>query len=159
MAIQDWDWRQPVELQDVSWDCAAASTAWALNAIGRTTTEAEVVASMYPSYISPTYGLLDASGAGLVEWLGYQGVSADYNPNATWQDMLDAAGYQPMLMGGRGWCHWVGVRISSLWFPSLVTPALALANPSPGWMGVKQVITEDQFRQLGAFSAVWFTGW
>lgn len=114
---------------------------------------------MYPSYISPAYGLLDASGAGLVEWLAYQGIAAEANPAATWQDITDAAGYQPMLLGGRAWGHWTGLRISSLFFPSATTEALALANPAPGWMGVSQLLTPDDFYRLGGFTAIWFTGW
>jgi hypothetical protein len=103
--------------------------------------------------------LLDASGAGLVEYLGELGIGAQNNPDATFDDVSAAAGYQPMLMGGREWCHWVGVRIGSPAFPSAPEELLILANPAPGWMGVDQVLTRYDFDQLGAFSAVWFTSW
>jgi hypothetical protein len=36
---------------------------------------------------------------------------------------------------------------------------LALMNPAPGYMGVEQVLNDADFARLGAFSAVWFTGW
>jgi hypothetical protein len=32
-------------------------------------------------------------------------------------------------------------------------------NPSPGYMGVLQVLYPSDFDQLGPFSAVWFTSW
>jgi hypothetical protein len=159
MGLEDWNWRLPVELQDVPWDCAAASLTWCLNTIGRTETEADVVAGLGPARISPALGLLDASGAGLVEYLGELGIGAANNSNASFDDVLAAAGYQPMLMGGREWCHWVGVRICSPLFPSANDQVLALANPAPGWMGINQVLTRYEFLQLGAFSAVWFTSW
>jgi hypothetical protein len=159
MGLDSWNWRLPVELQDVPWDCAAASLTWCLNTIGRTETEADVVAGLGPARISPAYGLLDASGAGLVEYLGELGISSECNSSASFDDVLAAAGYQPMLMGGREWCHWVGVRIGSPLFPSANDQMLALANPAPGWMGINQVITRYEFDQLGAFSAVWFTSW
>lgn len=159
MGLEDWNWRLPVELQDVPWDCSAASLTWCLNTIGRTETEADVVAGLGPARISPAYGLLDASGAGLVEYLAELGIGAENNPSASFDDVLAAAGYQPMLMGGREWCHWVGVRIDSPLFPSANDQMLALANPAPGWMGINQVLTRYEFDQLGAFSAVWFTAW
>lgn len=118
-----------------------------------------MVAGLGPGRISPTYGLLDASGAGLVAWLAEIGIAAENDPAASWSDVTDAAGYQPMLMGGRAWCHWTGVRI---WAP-LVNPSfpdeLALANPAPGYQGVSHRINEDTFLHLGPFSAVWFAAW
>lgn len=159
MALSDWNWRYPVELQDVPWDCAAASTAWALHTIGYPQSEYDVVLGLGPSRISPAYGLLDASGAGLVSYLGEIGVTALHNPSATWEEVAGAAGYQPMVIGGRAWCHWVGVRISSRMFPNPPGDRLALANPAPGWMAVDQTLYPYAFRTLGVFSAVWFTSW
>jgi hypothetical protein len=159
VSLADWNWRLPTELQDVPWDCAAASLTWALNTIGRGVTEADVVYGLGPSRISPEYGLLDASGAGLVEYCGEIGVQAANNPSATWTDILAAAGHQPMIMGGRGWYHWTGVRIPGPGISTGFSDYLALANPSPGWMGVGQVMKGSQFPALGPFSAVWLTSW
>jgi hypothetical protein len=159
MGLEDWNWRHPAELQDVPWDCAAASTAWALQASGHPYTEAQVVAGLGPARISPAYGLLDASGAGIVEWLAEIGISAQNDAAASWDEMIASAGFQPMIFGGRGWYHWSGVRISSVEFTATLPEALALANPSPGWQGVHQVLDEQQFLQLGPWSAVWLTSW
>lgn len=159
MALSDWNWRLPPELQDVPWDCAAASLTWALNTVGYQYSESDVVAGLGPARISPTYGLLDASGAGLVSYLAELGIGAANNPSASWDDIVAAAGYQPMVMGGRSWCHWTGVRISAAAFGRADVEAIALANPAPGWMGVGQTMSKAQFEQLGSFSAVWFTGW
>jgi hypothetical protein len=157
MAIEDWDWRWPVEIQDVPWDCAAASLTWCLNAAGHAWTEADVVKGLGPTRISPAYGLLDASGAGIVDWLATIGIAAYNNPAATWFDITSAAGHQPMLMGGRSWCHWTGVRISGATFGVPDLDVVALANPAPGWMGVGQTLDAFQFGELGTFSAVWLT--
>jgi len=149
----------PVELQDVPWDCAAASLTWCLNTIGRTETEADVVAGLGPARISPAYGLLNASGAGLVEYLAELGISAANNSDARWDEVVAAAGSQPMLIGGRAWCHWVGVRIPNGIVNLTTSTALALANPAPGYDGVYQILNEEDFPRLGAFSAVWFEAW
>lgn len=159
MGVLDWNWAAPCEYQDYAWDCAAASTAWALQAAGLPYSEDDVIKGLGPSRISPTYGLLDASGAGLVQWLGEIGVTAQNNPNASFSDCLAAAGYQPMVIGGRTWNHWSGVRMGGPAFGRPDVFALALANPSPGWMEVTQWLDQPTFAYLGPFSAVWFTSW
>jgi hypothetical protein len=32
-------------------------------------------------------------------------------------------------------------------------------NPSPGYRNVEQWLWQDDFEELGPFSAVWFTSW
>lgn len=159
MTASDWNWRLEISPQDYPWDCAAASTAWALQTIGLEYSEQDVIAGLGPSRISPTYGLLDASGAGLVQWLGEIGVVAQNNPASSWDDVVAAAGYQPLVMGGRAWYHWVGVRMGGICAVGSDIDYLAIANSAAGWMGIGQSINSDQFEELGTFSAVWFTQW
>ena len=159
MAVTDWNWLLPADHQDYAWDCSATSTAWSMRTIGWNVSEQDVITGLGPQRISPTLGLLDASGAGLVEFLGEQGIQAANNGDASFQELLDAAGYQPMVIGGRAWCHWVAVRMGG---PAALRPdvrLLALMNPSPGYMDVGQWLDEWQFNDLGPFSAVWFTSW
>jgi hypothetical protein len=159
MAIDDWNWLLEHDLQDYPWDCAACSTAWAMRTVGRSVTEQDVIAGLGPSRISPSLGLLDASGAGLVSYLAEQGISAENNPSASWSEVLAAAGFQPMVIGGRTWNHWTAVRMGTIAIGRPDLDALALMNPSPGWMNVYQSMMPAQFSSLGPFSAVWFTGW
>jgi hypothetical protein len=159
MALEDWNWRLPTDPQDYPWDCAACSTAWAMRACGYDVTEQDVIEGLGPTRISPSLGLLDASGSGLVSYLAEQGITAENNPNATFQDVMDAAGHQPMVIGGRVWCHWVAVRIGTDLVPNASQRLLALMNPAAGYMGVGQVLDETDFAYLGSFSAVWFTAW
>jgi hypothetical protein len=102
---------------------------------------------------------LDASGAGIVDWLATIGIDAENDPDATWQDVTAAAGHQPMLVGGRAWNHWTGVRIWTGLGPHPSGDWVALANPAPGWMGVEQWMGPGDFEALGPFSAVWLIGW
>lgn len=159
MGINDWNWKLPADVQDYSWDCAACSTAWALRSIGRQYTEQQVIAGMGRTRISPTHGLLDASGAGIVSWLAEIGVQAANDADSSWDEVQAAAGHQPMVIGGRAWYHWVGVRMGSetVGHPAIAT--LLLMNPSPGYAGVGQLLGQDAFSKLGPFSAVWFTSW
>lgn len=159
VSLETWNWRLPPELQDVPWDCAAASLTWCLNTVGRNVTEADVVAGLGPSRISPQYGLLDSSGAGLVSYLAEIGIVADNLDPLSWQDCLNLAGHNPMLMGGRAWYHWTGVRVSGPTFGYPDLPICLLANPAPGWQGIDQSLQDWQFSALGSFSAVWFASW
>jgi hypothetical protein len=102
--------------------------------------------------------LLDASGAGLVSYLGEMGVGAANDADASWSEVMDAAGFQPMVIGGRAWCHWVAVRMGSR-AAGLSLEVLALMNPAAGYMQVGQTLGQTQFDELGPFSAVWFTSW
>lgn len=159
MGIEDWNWKLAGDHQDYPWDCSACSTAWAMRAVGYPVTEQDVIIGLGPSRINPQLGLLDASGAGLVEYLAEVGITASNNGNATWHDVMAAAGYQPMVIGGRAWCHWVAVRMGTEAAGASITPQLLLMNPAPGYQGVDQVLTQQEFNQLGSFSAVWFTAW
>jgi hypothetical protein len=159
MGVADWNWRLAADPQDYPFDCAAASTAWCLRSIGRTETEQDVIAGLGPSRITAEYGLMDASGAGLVEYLGELGISAANNPSANWSDVTAAAGFQPMVIGGREWCHWVGVRMGSAAAGRNIPDVLALMNSADGWMDVHQVLEPSDFDHLGEFSAVWFVSW
>jgi hypothetical protein len=158
MGVQDWNWRLPADLQDYPWDCAAASTAWAMRSVGYEVTEQDVIAGLGPGRISPTYGLLDASGAGLVSYLEEMGISAANDEAATWDEVTAAAGFQPMVIGGRAWYHWVAVRMGGIAAGAPVLD-LVLMNPAPGWMSVSQYLVYEDFARLGPFSAVWFTSW
>jgi hypothetical protein len=159
MGVTDWNWLLPADRQDYAWDCSACSTAWAMRTVGYEVTEQDVIAGLGPGRISPTLGLLDASGAGLVSYLGEMGITAMNNPEASWDEVMAAAGYQPMVMGGRAFNHWVAVRMGSSAAGSTRTVALALMNPSPGYMEIGHWMYPGQFETLGPFSAVWFTSW
>lgn len=159
MTLTNWNWLLPADVQDYAWDCAACSTAWAMRTVGYHVTEQDVIKGLGPSRISPTLGLLDASGAGLVSYLAEVGITALNNPAATWDDIQAAAGNQPMVIGGRGWYHWVGVRMSSLTVGQPERQSLLLMNSSPGYVGVYQLMDPWTFKKAGPWSAVWFTQW
>jgi len=158
VGLTDWNWLLPRDPQDNPWDCSANSLSWCLRTIGRSETEYDVIRGLGPTRISPSLGLLDASGAGLVEYLGELGIGADNNPHASWGDVMAAAGSQPMTIGGRRWSHWVAVRLGAD-AARAVVPMLALMNGADGYMGVGQYLDQEDFARLGPFSAVWFTDW
>jgi len=97
--------------------------------------------------ISSSLGLCDASGPALRK------VYSDYG-QATEQAWLDFdTVYAKALettgqMSGAAWYHWValrGVQGDNLW----------IANSAPGYKGVWDTLSRQQFQSLGGFSVVW----
>lgn len=153
-----YDWKQPHILQQADWDCAEESCHWMLCAWGRAPDEAWIENSLVSSgVVSPYYGLMDASGAGLAAWInqeygefGYLASAAD----VSFDDVAAEAGSHthPIQIGGRAFYHWVGVRGYDV-----ANDLLLLANPSPGYRGVYQTLGRGQWDALGAWSMVRLT--
>jgi hypothetical protein len=143
---------QPGQLYD--WTCSACSLDWVKRARGmvitddiygsRETTTYEIG---YPNNINPTYGLMDASGAQL------QRVLEDYGQESSqsyldFDTVYDLAQGTTGLMSGAAWYHWVGIRGvqgSTIW----------VANSAPGYKGIYDNLSREDFNRLGGFSVVW----
>jgi hypothetical protein len=111
--------------------------------------EAVVHAIGYPQNINGNIGLADASGSELQRVLLEQTGRYSEHGYLSFDDVYALAEKQtPMLMSGAQWYHWVGVRGvqgSTLW----------IANSAPGYKGVYDNMTRDDFARLGGFSVVW----
>ena len=152
---------EPDIRQNDPWSCSCTSARWALKALGRKPTEEWIENQMLQDgIVTRAQGLTDASGAQLAAWLqaqyGEYGYLSNNEPIISWDWAVheggqpDGSGHQyPVLIGGRGWNHWVTLKTFD---PA--TGQLALMNPAPGWMGVQMSMDESTFRALGPFSAV-----
>jgi hypothetical protein len=150
--LEHYDPNSPQYKQQASWSCSACSLAWLERALGLNPNANEQSAINeigYPNNINSTYGLMDGSGAQLQRvlsdygqktsqaWLSYDSAWSIYNQT-------------PGCMSGGAWYHWVSARGTSdgnLW----------IANSAPGYMGVWDILTRDDFNRLGPFSCVWTT--
>ena len=142
--------------QYYGWTCSACSLEWVKRATGLVTPP-NIYASRfgttmeigYPNNINPMYGLMDGSGAQL------QRVLAEYGQDSR-QDWLDfdtvyqLAQHTMGMMSGGNWYHWVGLR-------GIQGDAIWIANSAPGYKGVWDTLTRQQFDALGAFSVVLLT--
>lgn len=150
-----WDPNVYMAPQLYSWTCAACSLDWVLKATvlepgsGDVYTDRErtVYQIGYPGNINSTYGLMDSSGSALRAVLdGYGQPSGQ-----SWLDfdtVYSLAGETTGLMSGAEYYHWVGLRGRSggnLW----------IANSAPGYRGVWDILTRDDFSRLGGWSVVW----
>jgi hypothetical protein len=146
---------EPAHPQDKSFDCSQESLEWALYALGRSPQDNWMEPTMIDEGVmSPSLGLLDASGAGLAAFVGRHygefGFYANHEPSVSFEGVsFEGEHKYPLLIGGRAWNHWAGVRGYDA-----TRDVLLLANPSDGWMGVRQEMTREQFATLGPFSMV-----
>lgn len=141
---------EPQYPQTLDWTCSACSLAWLNRAMQIDVATDEMSAVAYignPQNINATYGLMDGSGARLVQCLREQGVAA-VNGWWTFAQAAELALHMGLLIGGVGWYHWVGVRG--------VTDdgALWLANSAPGWMGIGDALDASDWDYLGPFAVV-----
>lgn len=138
--------------QQANWSCSACSLAWVERATfeNEEATEQSAIAEIgYPQNINPTYGLMDGSGSQLALVLERYGLSTSQGW-LTFDSVYALAQFTTGCLGGGGWYHWVairGVSGSNLW----------IANSAPGYMGIYETLSRDQFNRLGPFSAVYLT--
>lgn len=146
----------PGQLYD--WTCSACSLEWIKRAIGLVTTddiygnrETTVYEIGYPNNINSTYGLMDGSGAQLARVLEDYGQDTMQSYGLSFDDVyLLAQDGTPAMMSGAAWYHWVGVR-------GVEGNTLWIANSAPGYKGVWDNLSREDFNRLGGFSVVWLT--
>lgn len=144
--------------QFYDWTCSGCATEFVERALGYArggdiyaNRESVVYAIGYPDQINGTYGLMDGSGRQLQrvikEQTGYDSAQGylDY-------DTVYGLAHEgiPGLMSGVAWYHWVairGVQGSNLW----------VANSAPGYKGIYDHLSREDFARLGGFSVVWLT--
>lgn len=145
----------PVDIQTDPFSCSEQSAQWLLRSIGRNPGDAWIRDQFLhtsPPLMTPEYGLMDASGASLAAWLQTEygdemGLTFTSKNGASWDDLAAIAGTQPLMIGGRTWSHWSGVR-------RLQDGGLELANPAPNWKDVGVLLDRDEFDRYGTWSYV-----
>lgn len=143
----------PVDIQPDDWSCSEQSAQWLLRAIGRDPKDPWIRGKLLNrGIVTREHGLMDASGATLARWLQEQygdemGLRFTAKNGATWEDLVAIVGRQPVMIGGRAWNHWSGVR-------RLKDGGLELANPSPNWKDVGTLLDRAEFDRWGSWSYI-----
>lgn len=144
-----YDANTPQYPQTADWTCSACSLAWLNRALQIDYATDEWPAVDYigsPQNINSDFGLMDGSGRRLAECLLEQGAPA-YCLWPTWAQVTSLARLMPLLAGGVGWNHWVGVRTTD-------GQTLYLANSAMGWMGIGDQLVASDYTALGPFAVV-----
>jgi len=147
----------PAQMND--WTCSACSLEWTKRAANLitppdnsyTSRETTVYEVGYPDHINATYGLMDGTGAQLARVLADYGQDTNQTQGVSFDDVyLLAQDGTPAMMSGAAWYHWIavrGVQGSTLW----------IANSAPGYKGIWDNLSREDFNRLGGFNAVWLT--
>jgi hypothetical protein len=147
-----WELTRPPVIQAQNWTCSAASAAWVLQASGIYRQEQDVVEQLQKiGGINSDQGLLDASMGGLERVMNGYGLTVARETGVSWERLTQIAGKSPAQINGNAWNHHSGLR-------GFDGTNLQLANPAPGWMGVGQEMSRQQFNNLGPFNVMYVTG-
>ena len=149
--LADYNPEEPMPRQAASWTCSACSLAWVERALGLNpgADEWSAVAEIgQPQNINPTYGLMDGSGAQLQRVLRDTYGQDSHQGWLSFDQAYSIFAQTPGMMSGGAWYHWVAVR-------GTVDGSLHIANSAPGYQGVWDVLSRQDFQRLGPFSCVW----
>jgi hypothetical protein len=152
-----WDPHLYMVPQVYGWTCSACATDWVVKAAGLSPGSGDVYVDRetmvydigYTEQINPWTGLTNVDGPGYA----LQDVLDGYG-QATEQAWLDfdsvyqLAQHTTGMMSGANWYHWValrGVQGSSIW----------IANSAPGYAGIWDVLSREDFNRLGGFNVIW----
>lgn len=136
--------------QTYGWTCSSCALDWVLRATAASpnqTRPATVMEIGLPENINPTYGLMDASGPELQRVLSDHGLDSEQG----WLDFdtvyalaQDTTG----LMSGGAWYHWCAIR-------GIQGNSIFIANSAPGYKGIWDTLSREDFVRLGPFSVVY----
>ena len=136
--------------QQLNWTCAACSLDWLLRATALdldSTRPRTIEAIGYPHNINPQFGLMDSSGRALRDVLD----TYDQPSGQAWLDFdttYALAQHTAGMLSGAKWYHWTAIR-------GITGGALWIANSAPGYCGIFDVLTREDWARLGGFSVVW----
>lgn len=150
-----WNASTSMPAQIYSWTCSACSLDWVKRATGMVSgadiyggREQTVYEIGYPENINSQYGLMDGSGKQLERVLN-ETYAQDTKQGWIGFDQVYALAQETTgLMSGANWYHWValrGTQGSNLW----------IANSAPGYKGIWDTLSREDFNRLGGFSVVW----
>jgi hypothetical protein len=135
-----------------SWRCAPAALWWAFGSYGFLVSNGWLERALLDADLMvPKLGMTDKSGRSIADWVnrhvGGLGFVADSKEWVEFPDVAERAGSCALLLYGKAWGHWVGVR-------SAERDLLRLANPNPGFVSVYDALPAAAYELLGPFNLV-----
>jgi hypothetical protein len=133
--------------QVYDWTCSVASFEWVIDSTGTSDMDREAAARLigYPQCVNETYGCMSAQC--LIDAYAQLGLVAR-QAWVTFDQAYAIAGQTTGQLNGLGWYHFVAIR-------GVADGALWIANSAPGYRGVWDTLTREQFNALGPFQAIY----
>ena len=133
--------------QQRSWTCGICAYQWVLEATGTASIDRVQAANIigYPDCVNETYGLMNVQC--LIDAFLEQGLVATQSW-VTWAEAFSICDQHTGCINPVGMYHFMGIRGTTgnrLW----------VANSAPGYKGIWDTITRDQFYQLGPVQLIY----
>ena len=135
--------------QIAEWTCSACALDWVMRAAIIEPNYDRIWAVLeigYPANINPQYGLMDASGGALMDVYAAHGQQTRH-AYLNFDQVYAAVQRTTGQMSGGAWYHWVALR-------GVLGDDLWIANSAPGYKGVWDILSREDFNRLGPFSVV-----
>jgi len=140
--------------QYYDWTCSVCATEYVERGSGAGRSDdvyanREVVGAQigYPDNINATYGLMDATGRELRRVLREHAGLDTRHDWLSFDEAYERYSHTFGLGSGSNYYHWVafrGVQGSNIW----------IANSGPGYRGIYDVLSRDDWQRLGPFSCI-----
>ncbi len=145
-----WDPYETMARQAAEWTCSACSLAWVERSSGVNPAAYEWSAVNeigYDNNINQTWGLMDGSGSQLARVLRSYGLTVTQVDYPSFDQICEYSKTSLGAMGGANWYHWVAIRGYTDEHPGI----LFIANSAPGYKGIQNSLTREQYNSLGGF--------
>jgi hypothetical protein len=150
-----FDPRTPRIQQKDPWSCLTKSLVWSMLAYGADIPNGSLEKRVLSNHITSRGGYLtDKSGHDIADFMTQEfgsewGVTAEYTPEVTWEQVVHDAGRYAIVIGGSKFLHYTAVRGYD---PQKAI--LLLANSVEGWMSVGQFMTMQQFHYYSPLARI-----
>jgi hypothetical protein len=146
-------WTPAVPQRD-SWSCLAKSLGWATAAYGLVLPRGTMENRVRDYNIVSAGGYLtDKTGHDIADFMTEhfhtKGLTAEYTPVVSFDEVALDAGRYPMVIGGTDFHHYVAVRGFDPRYDCLY-----LANSAEGWNGVRFWMTRQQFQYFSPLARI-----
>jgi hypothetical protein len=134
--------------QQYAWTCSVCSFTWVIDALEQVAAisrEAALAILGYPECVNETYGLMNAQC--LVDGFGTFGLDA-FQAWVTFDQAYAIAREHTGIINPVGMYHVMGIR-------GVVGQSLSVANSAPGYCGVGELLSRDQFDSFGPVQVVY----
>lgn len=143
----------PVILQGDMWSCLAKSLRWSLTSYGIAVPEGYMEKQIRGAITNRGGYLNDKTGHDLADFMteefGTEGLTAEYTPSVTWDDVRADAGRFAMVIGGTNLHHYAAVRGYDPRYQVLL-----LANSAPRWKHLGHKMTKQEFDYYGPLARI-----
>lgn len=148
-----YDPMTPVILQQDSWSCLTKSLRWSLTSYGIAVPDGYLERQVRGTITNRGGYLNDKTGHDLADFMtaefGDRGLTAEYTPSVSWDEVRRDAGRYAMVIGGTNLLHYAAVRGYDPLYDIIY-----LANSVPRWRHLGHKMTRHEFEYYSPLARI-----